>query len=62
MEIFLCQLKDGKIYLQYLYVKQPSSSICRMNFMVEVRKNVAVPWIGQLSYVGALTKSKLCQS
>ena len=29
-----------------------------MNFMVEV---VAVPWMGQLSYVGALTKSKLCQ-
>ena len=42
MEIFLCQLKDGKIHLQYLYVKQP------MNFVVEVRKNVAVPWMGQL--------------
>ena len=31
-----------------------------MNFMVEVRKNVAIPWMGQLNYVGVLTKSKLC--
>ena len=59
METFLCQLKDGKIHIQYLYVKHPSSPIHGMNFMVEVRKNVL--WIGQLSYVGALTKSKLCQ-
>ena len=46
---------------QYLYVKQLSFPIHRMNFMVEVRKNVTVHWMGQLSYVGALTKSKLCQ-
>ena len=51
MEIFLYQLKDGKIHLQYLYVKQLNSPIHRMNFMVEVRENVAVPWMGQLSYL-----------